>query len=403
MLEFCVGAHAEGKLGLADDRILVLAEVVAEPEYEIRVERRIDVEVHAEEFEFVLFDFGIRIVIFEADAESELLCDVEARFHGEEHLVVRENLRSGGVFLIDDGIEVVHAKVEDAVVHARFDEEGVDSVALVRVQAIDGVDAIVEHVEALGVVEFRTERVAETAADFRAEYPVHTRGDGQVFVRTVQKLDAVACECGDGALAIVRCTEVELAFAELAVADFDTETADGFVAGDDRVASCVAPEVVVERSCAVGQVTEDETDVLERLPAEFYAVEVECRVAFVKVGDCGRTGETVANFGIAVSIRCIASCVRINRDRNVFVEVCRDGQVDILVCGIGGVKIPVEIAGEVKIDVSVDFDVCGRGKTGSGKGNRQNNFTHTILPKRFIWFLRAKDRNIFVARPMFCA
>jgi hypothetical protein len=22
--------------------------------------------------------------------------------------------------------------------------------------------------------------------------------------------------------------------------------------------------------------------------------------------------------------------------------------------------------------------------------------------KRFIWFLRAKDRNIFVARPMFC-
>jgi hypothetical protein len=30
----------------------------------------------------------------------------------------------------------------------------------------------------------------------------------------------------------------------------------------------------------------------------------------------------------------------------------------------------------------VDFDVGGHGKTGSGKGNRQNEFTHTILPKK---------------------
>ena len=166
-----------------------------------------------------------------------------------------------------------------------------------------GVDAVVEHFEALGVVEFRTERVTVTAADFRTEYPVHTRGDGQVFVRSVQELEAVACECSDRTLAVVCCTEVELAFAELAVADFDTETAEGLVAGDDCVTSCVAPEVIVERTCAVGQVTEDETDVLEWLPAEFYTVEVECRVAVVKVGYRCRTGETVANFGIAVSIR----------------------------------------------------------------------------------------------------
>ena len=378
-----MGAHAEGELGIADDRVLVLAEVVAEPEDEIRVESRIDVEVHAEEFEFVLFDFGIRIVVFEADAESELLCDVEARFEGEEHLVVCENLlASRAVILVDDGVEVVEAEVEDAVVHARLDEEGVDSVTFVRVQAIDGVDAIVEHVEALGVVEFRTERVTETATDFGTESPVHTRGDGQVFVRAVHEFDAVASECCDGALAVVCGADVELAFAELGVSNFDTETAEGLVAGDDCVTSCIAPEVVVERSCAVGQVTEDETDVLEGLPAEFYAVEVECRVAVVKVGYRCRTGETVADFGVPVGIRCVASCVRIDGDRNIFVEVCRDGQVDILVCGVGGVKIPVEIAGEVKIDVSVDFDVCGHGKTGSGKGNRQNNFTHTILPKK---------------------
>ena len=48
-LEFRVGAHAEGELGFADDRVLVLAEVVAKPEDEIRVECRIEIEVHAEE------------------------------------------------------------------------------------------------------------------------------------------------------------------------------------------------------------------------------------------------------------------------------------------------------------------------------------------------------------------
>ena len=121
MLEISVGAHAEGELGLADNRVLVLAEVIAEPEYKIRVECRIDIEVHAEELEFVLLDFGIRIVVFEADAERELLRNVEARFEGEEHLVVRENLFAcRTVVLVDDGVEVVEAQVEDAVVQGAF-------------------------------------------------------------------------------------------------------------------------------------------------------------------------------------------------------------------------------------------------------------------------------------------
>ena len=119
-----MGAHAKRKLGLADDRVLVLAEVVAEPEYEIRVERRIDIEVHAEKLEFVFFDFGVRIVVFETYAHGEFLRDVEARFHGEKHLVVRENLFCRRtVVLVDDGVEVVEAQIENAVVQARFDEE----------------------------------------------------------------------------------------------------------------------------------------------------------------------------------------------------------------------------------------------------------------------------------------
>ena len=260
-----MGAHAEGELGrFANDRVLVLAEVVAEPEDEIRVERRIDIEVHAEELEFVFILFAIRIVVLEAYAESEFFRDVEARFDGEEHLVIRENLRLCIVVLVDDGVEVVESQVEDAVVHARFDKEGVDSVFLVRVQTIDGVDAVVEHVETLGVVQFRTERVAVATTDFGTERPVHTRGDGQVFVRTVHELETVACECGYGTLAFVGHAEVELAFAKLAVADFDTETADGMVTGDDCVTARVAPEVVVECTCAVGQVTEDEAYVLVR-------------------------------------------------------------------------------------------------------------------------------------------
>ncbi len=114
-----MGAHAKGELGcFADDRVLVLAEVVAEPERDIRVECRVEVEVHAEELEFVLADFGIRIVVFKAYAERELLGDVKAWFNGEEHLVIRENLVRGFVTfaLVDDGVEVIETQVEDAVV-----------------------------------------------------------------------------------------------------------------------------------------------------------------------------------------------------------------------------------------------------------------------------------------------
>ena len=90
----------------------------------------------------------------------------------------------------------------------------------------------------------------------------------------------------------------------------------------------------------------------------------------------------MADFGGTFAICDIALGVRENSNGNVFVEVCLYRQVDVLVCGVSGVKVPIEVAGEVKIDIPVDFDVGGHGKTGSGKGNRQNKFTHTILPKK---------------------
>ena len=222
-----MGAHTEGELGcFANDRVLVLAEVVAEPERDIRVECRVDVEVHAEELEFVLADFGIRIMVFKAYAERELLCDVEARFNSEEHLVIREDLVCCLVVfaLVDNCIEVAQAQVEDVVVQARFNKEGVDGFALVRVEAIDGVDAVVEDIETLGVVEFCTEEVGVTTANFRTEDPVHARGNGQMFVRAVQELEGVSTEHGDCGLAVVGSADVELTVAELVVADFDTET-----------------------------------------------------------------------------------------------------------------------------------------------------------------------------------
>ena len=390
MLEVCVGTHAEGELGFADDRVLVLAEVVAEPEDHIRVECRVDVEVHAEELEFVFLDFGIRIVVFEAQAESELLCDVEARFDGEEHLVFGEHLRGGFVILVGDCVEVVKSQVENAVVQARFEEEGVNGIALVRVEAVDGVDAVVEDFEALGVVKFCAEEIGVTTTDFGTEYPVYARGDGQVFVRAIQKLKAVAAEHGNCALAVVRGANVELAVAELVVANFDTETANALVTGNHGVAACITPEVVIESTCVVSQVTEDEAYVLERSPAEFYAVKVECGVAVCVAIDGGRTGEAMADFCGLVGVRNIALGVREYGHGNVFVEISLDGQVDVLVCGVGGVKIPVEITSEVEIDISVNFDIGGRGKTGSGEGNRQNEFTHTILPKKDLLIFTCK-------------
>ena len=390
MLEVCVGTHAEGELGFADDRVLVLAEVVAEPEDHIRVECRVDVEVHAEELEFVFLDFGIRIVVFEAQAESELLCDVEARFDGEEHLVFGEHLRGGFVILVGDCVEVVKSQVENAVVQARFEEEGVNGIALVRVEAVDGIDAVVEDFEALGVVKFCAEEIGVTTTDFGTEYPVYARGDGQVFVRAVQKLKAVAAEHGNCALAVVRGANVELAVAELVVANFDTETANALVTGNHGVAACITPEVVIESTCVVSQVTEDEAYVLERSPAEFHAVKVKCGVAVVCAVDGSRTGETVANFGGLVCIRYIALCVCVNGHRNIFVEICLHVQIDVLVGGVRGVKVLVEVAREVKIDIPVDFDVSGRCKTGSCKGNRQNDFTHTILPKKIYLIFTSK-------------
>ena len=86
----------------------------------------------------------------------------------------------------------------------------------------------------------------------------------------------------------------------------------------------------------------------------------------------------------------IALGVREYGHGNVFVEISLDGQVDVLVCGVGGVKIPVEITSEVEIDISVNFDIGGRGKTGSGEGNRQNEFTHTILPKKDLLIFTCK-------------
>ena len=287
-----MGAHAEGELRFTDNRILVLAEVVAEPEGNVRVDGRVEVEVHAEEFEFVLADFGIRIVVFKAYAQGEFLRDVEAWFNGEEHLVFRENLRCSSVVLViavalvDDSVEVVEAQVEDAVVQARFDEEGVNGFALVRVDAINGIDAIVEYFEALGIVEFRTEEIGVTTADFGTEDPIYARGDGQVFVRAVQKLEGVGAEHGDGALAVVGGANGKLAIAELFVTDFDTETAYALVAGNCGIAARVTPEIVIECTCVVGQVTEDEAYILERLPAEFHTVKVECGVAVVVACDC---------------------------------------------------------------------------------------------------------------------
>ena len=287
-----MGAHAEGELRFTDNWILVLAEVVAEPEGNVRVDGRVEVEVHAEEFEFVLADFGIRIVVFKAYAQGEFLRDVETWFNGEEHLVFRENLRCSSVVLViavalvDDSVEVVEAQVEDAVVQARFDEEGVNGFALVRVDAINGIDAIVEYFEALGIVEFRTEEIGVTTADFGTEDPIYARGDGQVFVRAVQKLEGVGAEHGDGALAVVGGANVKLAIAELFVTDFDTETAYALVAGNCGIAARVTPEIVIECTCVVGQVTEDEAYILERLPAEFHTVKVECGVAVVVACDC---------------------------------------------------------------------------------------------------------------------
>ena len=265
-----------------------------------------------------------------------------------------------------------------------------DGLALVRVQTISGIDAVVENFEALGIVEFRAEEVGVATTDFRTKNPVHARGDGQVFVRTVQKLETVSCEHGDGALAFFGCADVNFTVAKLLVADFNADTANGMVAGDGGVAAWIAPEVIVECTCVVGQVAKDQAYVLERSPAEFHAVKVKCGVAVVCAVDGSRTGESVADFCSLVCIRYIALCVCVNGHRNIFVEICLHVQIDVLVGGVRGVKVLVEVAREVKIDIPVDFDVSGRCKTGSCKGNRQNDFTHTILPKKIYLIFTSK-------------
>ena len=378
-LEICLAAQTEGETALAERSVVCVGEVVAVPDNDFRIHGGVEVVVHAQEVEIVLVHFAIRVVVFVRNSQGVLLMNVEARFDGKEHLVVGHELFCCRVILVRDGVEERGAQVENGVVHAGFQQEGVGALALVRVESPNGVNAVVELFEALGVVHFGTQNVGVGASDVLAEHPVEARLDDQVLVGVVQKREGVGGEHGNRVVRVVGSAQVECALAVLFVTHFGTETAETFFAGDDGVAGGVAPEVIVERTGAVGHVTKNKGHLVAYIPAELDAVKIERVVAAFRT-HCGGTGETVANFGcffFAVGIRVGAVRGSHNDYGNVFVQMGIQRKVDVLVAGVGRVKIAVKIAGVVHVHIAVDLDVCGERQSG-GRGNCQwhDQFAH---------------------------
>ena len=279
LLETSLAAQTEREPALAERGVVGLGEVVAVPDDDFGIHGRVDVVVHPQELVVVLVLFLVGVVVFERDSQGVLLVDVEARLDGVHHLVVGHQLRLGFVFLVGDGVEEGACQVEDGVVHAGFEQEGVRSLALVGVEAPDRVDAVVELGEALGVVHFGTEHVGVATVDFGAEYPVEARGDNQVLVGVVDERETVSGKEGDGVVGGIGGAQVKGAASVLVVTDIEAYAAEFLFADNDRVAGNVAPEVVVECACAVGHVTEDERDFVAYVPAELDAVEIERVVA----------------------------------------------------------------------------------------------------------------------------
>ena len=338
--------------------------------------------VHAQEVEVVVVHFLVRIVIFVAHAQGVLLVDVEAGFHGEQHLVVCHQLGFGRVALVGNGVEVGQGQVEDGVVHARLEQEGVDALSLVGVESPYGVDAVVELVVALGVVDFGTEHVGVGTVDFGTEHPVEARGDDQVLVGVVDEREAVGGEEGDSVVGRVGCAQVQGAASVLVVADIKADTAEALLADDDGIAGNVAPEVVVESACAVGHVTEDKGDFVADIPAELDTVKFKGVVAAFRTHG-GGTGKSVTDFGFlefAVFVDEGTVGRSVDDDGDVFVEVGLQGEVNVLVAGVGRVKIAVKVAGVVHVHVAVDLDIGGGSDGGSGHGQGQNQFAHTFFP-----------------------
>ena len=358
---------------------MLAGEVVTVPDNDFGVHGGVEVVVHAQELEVVTVSFFVRIVVFVGNTQGVLLMNVEARFDGEEHLVFGHELRLGFVILVDDSVEERCAQVEDGVVHARFEQEGVCALALVGVQAPNGVDAVVELFEALGVVDFGTEHVGVGTADVRTEHPVEARLDNQVFVSMVQERERIGEEHGKRVVGVVGGAQVECTRAVLFVTDFGSETAEAFFAGNDGVAGSVTPEVVVECACAVSHVTENEGNLVAHVPAELDPVKVEGIVATIRTHG-GGTGETVADFGfLEFTVLVDKSTMRGSHDDegDVFVEVGMQGEVNVLVSCVRGVKIAVKIAGIVHIHIAVDFDVCSERQGGGGRNCQwHDQFAH---------------------------
>ena len=381
-LKTCLAAQTEGEPCLAERRVVGVGEVIAVPEDDFGVHGRVDVMVHAQELEVVAMNFLVRIVVFVADTQGVLLVDVEAGFNGEQHLVVCHELGLGRVALVGNGVEVGQSEVENGVVHARFEQEGVDTLSLVRVESPYGVDAVVEILVALGVVDFGTEDVGVGPADFGTEHPVEARGDDQVLVSVVDERKAVGGEEGYGVVGRIGCAQVQGAASVLVVTDIEADTAEVLFTDDDGVTGSIAPEVVVEGARAVSHVAEDKGDFVADIPAELDSVKFKGIVAAIRTHG-GGTGKSVADFGFlefSVFVDKGAVGRSLDDDGDVFVEVRLQGEVDVLVAGVSRVKIAVKVAGVVHVHVAVDFDIGGGSDGGGGHGQGQNQFAHTFFP-----------------------
>lgn len=355
------------------------ADVVTAPEDDFRFDGRVEVEGRSDEVPAVVSDFLARIVEFVGKAHREFLVEVERRFDVEHPLVFRKDLLFGGSLVVGEKrLEIASSQVEKAVVEGRFDEEGVDTVAFVRVHSPGRRNPVVEAVRALRVLDFRSESIRVGTADFLAEDPVKARGNREAFFRLGNQVETVSDKCGERMRIVFGRSDVGSA-----VFDFEADTADSLVLKDDRIVLGVAPIEVGESAGAISEVAEDHPDERCELPRELDAVKVERGPAVFRIAH-RRGAVFVADLGNSRIVFRHVVAVRTSLDAygNIFVEEDLSFELDILVCRIGRAEILVPVSCVIRIDIAVQFDIDSESGDSGKKDKKAELLEHSFLCKR---------------------
>src|SRR5574344_3146858 len=282
-----------------------------------------------------------RIVELVSEAHGELLVEAHGGLDIEHALVFCE-----------ERLIVAEAEVEELIVHRGFEEEGVYRFAGERVRAPGSGHAVVERADALGILDFSADGISVVTADVLAEHPVRARRDGEAFFGVIDEVERVGAESGERSRIVVRGADVEAS-----VLKFEAHAAELLLAENDCVEFRIAPVVVAEGTCAVGEVAEYNACERSELPAELDTVEIEGGEP-VRVVTHRRRAVLMTDFGLRCGgvAHIIAMRVSEEGDGNFLIERRGADEVEVLVRGVERTEVLVPVSGIISVEISMNGD-----------------------------------------------